>query len=242
MKKYPIAERFLSVQGEGLYTGTPMYFIRFAGCSVGKKISMPESDTLRRSVHDPTPIYREKCTIYDGREFICDTDFRTKEVMTVDEIVASIPTGVRRICLTGGEPLDQPLSPLLDVLAFHDDNHLVHLETSGTKDIESAYESFDFADTRPEDDGGWIWLTVSPKYGALPKMLRWANEIKLLVDGAFDASKLPVEVLEHDLVWIQPVNELNEIDQTNLQRCLKLLQEHPSWRLSMQAHKIWKVR
>lgn len=242
MKKYPIAERFLSVQGEGLYTGTPMYFIRFAGCSVGKKITTEEGDALRCSVLDSVPIYREKCTIYDGREFICDTDFRTKEVMTVDEIVASIPTDVRRVCLTGGEPLDQPLSPLLDVLAFHARNISVHIETSGTKDIVGAYESFSYADLRPEDDGGWIWLTVSPKKGALPLMLRQASEIKLLVDGGFDVSKLPTEVLEHDLVWIQPVNELNEIDQTNLQRCLDLLREHPSWRLSMQAHKIWKVR
>jgi 7-carboxy-7-deazaguanine synthase len=32
---YPIAETFYSVQGEGYWTGTPAFFIRLAGCSVG---------------------------------------------------------------------------------------------------------------------------------------------------------------------------------------------------------------
>jgi len=35
---YIVAERFKSIQGEGLYAGTPMAFIRFVGCSVGKKV------------------------------------------------------------------------------------------------------------------------------------------------------------------------------------------------------------
>ncbi len=36
--KYPLAERFKAPQGEGLFTGTPMAFVRLVGCSVGKGV------------------------------------------------------------------------------------------------------------------------------------------------------------------------------------------------------------
>jgi 7-carboxy-7-deazaguanine synthase len=32
---YPVMEHFYSVQGEGVHTGKPAYFIRLAGCDVG---------------------------------------------------------------------------------------------------------------------------------------------------------------------------------------------------------------
>lgn len=238
MKKYPIAERFTSLQGEGLFTGTLMHFVRFAGCSVGKPNRTMAN--LNVSPTDELKVYREICTTYDGREFLCDTDFRTKEVLSVDEIIAGIPSNVGRVCLTGGEPLDQPLTPLMRQLC--DDDFLVHIETSGTKEIQSAYSEFHEADTGPEDDGGWVWITVSPKSGCLESMVTKANEIKLLVDEKFDVEKIPLLVRGHDLVWVQPVNEEFSIYDPNVRRCLDLVNRFPNFRLSMQMHKIWKVR
>ena len=34
MSRLPIQERFVSIQGEGLYTGTPSSFIRVSGCNL----------------------------------------------------------------------------------------------------------------------------------------------------------------------------------------------------------------
>ena len=85
--KYPVVERFKSLQGEGMYAGTPMAFIRFVGCSVGKKT----------------------CAF-------CDTDFvepltwRGGGEYTEDELLEWAQP-YRHICLTGGEPLDQDLEP-----------------------------------------------------------------------------------------------------------------------------------
>ena len=257
-KKYPIAERFLSVQGEGLYTGAQMYFIRFAGCSVGKKLSNEERASYasknpqfhekvamvqleKRSIDELIPVYTEKCCTYDGREFLCDTDFRTKETMTMQDIMASIPQGVARICLTGGEPLMHKIGSLLSFIGYSTAYEL-HIETSGTIDIKEVWEEYEEEDNDDRAGQNWLWITVSPKFGTKPEMLRLANEIKLLVDDNFSVDKIPKEVLEKSLVWLQPVNNENDIIDRNLQRCLQLQKEHPTWRISTQMHKIWKVR
>jgi 7-carboxy-7-deazaguanine synthase len=250
-KRYPIAEIFTSPQGEGLYTGTLMTFVRFAGCSVGKTIRDPK-EIERFCVVEGLrilPVYRERCTTYDGREFLCDTDFRTKDVLTVKEIIARIPAGVGHICLTGGEPMMHDLLPLMDGLRsrmadllevpHYAGQHLgynppfIHVETSGTI---MAPDTWLF-------DEGDIWLTVSPKLGVLDDMISLADEVKILVDSKFDESKLPMSIHERiDCVWIQPVNAEWHISKQNMDCVLALQKKHPSWRISTQMHKIWGVR
>jgi len=114
-QRFPISETFISPQGEGLWTGTLMQFIRFAGCSVGKK-----------------PFGTGNCRTVDGRKFDCDTDFSRTKFMTVDEISTEC-AGLTHVCLTGGEPLDHYITELVDRLIF--EGHMVHLETSGTKPL-----------------------------------------------------------------------------------------------------------
>ena len=245
-KKYPVAEIFNSPQGEGQYTGTLMTFIRFAGCSVGKKLTpgLRQGWMNRQSVFAERieiPIYTEQCCTYDGRPFLCDTDFRTKEVLTVGQIIERIPKGMEHVCLTGGEPLIHDLEPLVTRLKemFDDDlgvkYHMpcIHVETSGTID----WPEYDF-------DTGYIWLTVSPKFGVLEEMLEFADEVKILVDENFDESKLPA-VMQNSWagnVYIQPINAEFAIDDKNMQRVLELQKKHPSWKISSQMHKIWHVR
>lgn len=259
-KKYPIAEMFCSPQGEGLYAGAMMQFVRLAGCSVGKKLRAAEADLWMQrhpSFHDAPlyndlgrvsgtastdqlQIYTEKCTTYDGREFLCDTDFRTKAVLTAEEIIARIPDGVERICLTGGEPLNHDLTQLLE-LAW---NKMldVHIETSGTVPIQKAYPSFDVCMLLGESVEGWIWLTVSPKLGVLDEMLGLASEVKFLVNAEFDPEKIPEAAKHKALFYIQPINEEFTVNQDNLRLCLELQKKYPHWRISNQSHKIWNVR
>jgi len=82
---YSVVEHFRSIQGEGTHTGVPMTFIRFRGCSVGKKIC-----------HG------------------CDTAFeeidfwRGGGMLSIGQILDLCDKGPRWVSLTGGEPLDQP--------------------------------------------------------------------------------------------------------------------------------------
>lgn len=103
---FHIAERFKSVQGEGIYAGTPMAFIRFVGCSVGKRV----------------------CAA-------CDTDFdkpytwKNGGVFSADQLLEWAKP-FHHVCLTGGEPFDNNLEDIFAVMS--DNDIMVHVETSGT--------------------------------------------------------------------------------------------------------------
>ena len=238
-RKYPIAEIFTSIQGEGYWTGQLMTFIRFGGCSVGK----PIAEGIKKAAG--LSVYTEMCTLYDGRKFPCDTDFRTKEVLTEEQILSLIPPRVKHVCFTGGEPLIHYLQDLIDTIRPL--GIMPHIETSGTIPLGASIPQWgaeSMFSIGPEQWRGETqpWLTVSPKQSCLDWVIKQANEIKLLVDEQFAVERLPEAVANHHLVWLQPVNFEKSLHNDNLQRCIKLLHEYPTWRLSIQAHKVLGVR
>jgi len=219
---YPIAEIFTSVQGEGQWTGTRMTFVRLAGCTVGKpygKLDKPNG----------LEIYQEKCTLWDGREFPCDTNYKKTATMTVEQILNEVGDEVR-VCITGGEPLMHDLLPLLT--ALHKARKMIHLETSGTISLEPVRSDVD-------------WITVSPKQGVLQSSLMIADEVKFLIDERFQKEVFEQEMkglLVRGRIWFQPVNGLHEIDDHNLKLCQDLQATYKSARISVQMHKWLKVR
>ncbi len=200
-----------------------MTFIRLAGCSVGRPRKTENSS-------EGFPDYIETCRTWDGRSFLCDTDFRAREVLSPEQILDNVPEGVERICLTGGEPLNHNLEPLVKHAAER--RLTVHVETSGT--VELPAWAFDLI-PRP-------WVTVSPKCGVRPAVVSRANEIKLLVDQQFSLERARALVANHPLVYLQPINAEHELDRANVERCLSLLAQEPRWRMSTQLHKVWRVR
>lgn len=235
--RYPVAERFHAPQGEGLYAGTQMAFIRMVGCSVGKGV----------------------CTA-------CDTDFdRVLPDMgggmyTEAELV-QWATPCRHICITGGEPLDRDLRPLLR--AAHDANILCHVETSGTVHPDwldpkvQAREPGTHAVGLPRDDSSdiynwrWagLWVTVSPKPGYHEGVvLHMADEVKVILGGLGDGAGWPTveDALrwadQRSLVYVQPRNFKHLVDETSLRSALDVVAQHPQLRLSVQLHKFIGVR
>lgn len=219
----PIAEHFHSLQGEASWAGTPMHFIRTAGCSVGKPVRHDDP-----SSEYPFPILKTgapawKCHTYDNRPFWCDTDFARREDLSIDDLLDE--TWERHVCITGGEPFlhTDRLGYLIEECARRDIQ--VHFETSGT--IE------------------WLpvaWICVSPKAGCLPSMIHYADEIKLLVDPQFDLALVPPEVTNHPNVWVQPINDELAVRQSNVQIAMEVLRVRPQWKLSVQLHKFLGLR
>lgn len=225
---YPVSEMFLSPQGEGMFAGVMMWFIRLAGCTVGKPFPKEMYSGLGE-MSPQFPIYTEKCTLYDGREFPCDTDYRVNSRLPTANILDAIPGDIERVCITGGEPLmHNHLKYLVEAIrrSHPSFKRMVHLETSGT--IRRVLDL----------PASGLWITVSPKKGCLPEVVGVANEIKLLVDEYFDWDKVPDFIKQHATIYIQPVNGEHTVNVDNLRRCRELQARFPRLRLSLQLHKV----
>jgi 7-carboxy-7-deazaguanine synthase len=144
--------------------------------------------------------------------------------MTLDEIVAELKRHSPRcgwVILTGGEPALQIDPPLLERL--HGEGYELAVETNGSVAL-------------PE---GIDWITVSPKVAEHAIRQLRAHEVKY-VRGHGQA--IPKTVVTADHYLVSPAFAGDEVDRAALGWCIRLVEENPPWRLSMQQHKIWRVR
>lgn len=230
MKKWPIAETFKSVQGEGLYAGTPMFFIRLAGCNVGKYLRDFNDQVAlaggREDFHLIQSTAHSMCCTVTGEKFVCDTDYHTKELRTAESLIEEA-AGLKHVCITGGEPfLHKDLAELVEQL--EESFFKVHIETSGTLEI-------------PADGFYECWVTCCPKAGYLEENDHLIDEWKLLWSPGCDLTEW-LKKLEDKLVYIQPVNYVNHVDNVVLDQVLDFVIAHPFTRLSPQLHKFLGVR
>jgi 7-carboxy-7-deazaguanine synthase len=218
---YEVAEKFKSIQGEGCYAGTPMAFIRFVGCSVSKTV----------------------CAA-------CDTDYEVALPYVgggtySPEFLVQWAGAYKHVCLTGGEPFDQDLEPLLRSFHLLSDPPLIHVETSGT-----VFPNF-------TPIGAWrerMWICVSPKPGYRDDMIALADEIKVIVPGLgvlrngmcigwpTIGDALHWALTMGKTVFLQPRNDKHDLNMTNLRMVQTLIQEYPQLRLSVQLHKLLHVQ
>ena len=201
---YFVNEIFTSLQGEGYWTGTPMVFLRFAGCN----LRCPFCDTAHTSPSTPMSL--------------------DELLKAVAEISPLTPFGrndnVRRICITGGEPGLQVDAALID--ALHGAGFTIHVETNGTCPLPPGID----------------WVTLSPKEdfvaGAGPVLSR-ADELKLVFTGDAAPERWLSFPSEHH--FLQPCYDAVS-GTSNVGETVSYILSHPSWRLSLQTHRILGLR
>ena len=180
------------------------------------------------------------CNLWTGREAdrasaicdFCDTDFvgvgpdggKFGTADALADAVASRWPGDSRarrfVVCTGGEPLLQLDSAAIE--ALHARGFAVAVETNGTL-------------TPPP---GLDWICVSPKARAT-LVLRRGHELKLVFPQP-DLDPAVFEPLDFGEFFLQPMDgpALLENTQIALEYCLA----HPRWRLSLQTHKMLRIR
>ena len=187
---------YWTVNGEGAHTGQQMVFLRLAGCSVG----CPE----------------------------CDTDYSVSERVSVATLVERVRSVAPErfhithpwVWITGGEPTDHDLQPLIDALQ----PWRVALAESG----HNGQQHFD----------GLSWRSVSPHrrieglYGSEVKMiprlgsLTWSD----VEDHAMWATNFAYR-------WVQPLAGSTDEQQ----RCIDFCLRTPGVQMSSQAHLGWNI-
>jgi len=174
---YAVKECFLTLQGEGVQSGSRAVFLRFAGCNLW---SGREQD---RATAD--------CRF-------CDTDFVGTngegggKFGSAEELAGRVANlwgngeQQRLVVITGGEPMLQLDDALVD--ALHARGFRVAVETNGTLPAV----------------GGVDWICVSPKAGT-DVVQRAGNELKLVwPQEGIDPVELETWSFDHFLV--QPMD------------------------------------
>ena len=235
---YVIKEIFATLQGEGHHAGTPAVFVRFAGCNMWSGSESTRSVDASRNA--------ASCALW------CDTDFVGGDRMGGEELakrVVSIAqetnmlSGLPLIVFTGGEPLLQLDAALLTTLrlslAAVDAAPKFAIETNGRTELSVA--------VRAELD----WVCVSPKGSPEQLIVHEGDELKVIYPAYhpedfersrgtlrfahwyLQAEATPLAVDGTSL----PVGETRlqaEVMQTAAAYCMR----NPSWKLSVQIHKV----
>jgi organic radical activating enzyme len=130
LNPFRINEIFLSVQGEGIHVGERTVFVRLYGCPL-------------------------RCVWCDQPEALTTSGVGRFDTMTPEAVLDRVRSfeSVRRLCLTGGEPLIAPtesLAWLLDELRAA--GWWISVETSGARVVEPLLDRIDFWTISPKGE------------------------------------------------------------------------------------------
>jgi 7-carboxy-7-deazaguanine synthase len=218
---YVVKEIFYTLQGEGQNAGRPAVFCRFSGCNLW----------TGREADRHTAVCQ-----------FCDTDFVgvgpdggkfADAELLAEAVLSRWPTitggraagGRPLVVCTGGEPLLQLDAAAID--ALHRRGFAVAVETNGTQQAPAGLDH----------------ICVSPK-AAAPLVLTRGHELKLVYPQREpDAQPERFASLDFDAFFLQPMDTGEEPGtRANTEAALSYCLAHPQWRLSLQTHKLLRIR
>jgi len=212
--KYSIAEKFVSINGEGTRAGELAVFIRFSRCNLS-------------------------CTYCDTKW--ANTDGCETEQLSPEQIAGYVyGTGVKNVTLTGGEPLlQEELYTLIEMLS--EQGNSVEIETNGSISIAELsgkkYRPIFTLDYKLPDSGMESAMELG-NYSYLQ-----AEDTVKFVSGSLSDLERAVEIIEkYELtkkcsVYISPV--FGNIDPADIVEFMKDKRLN-GVKLQLQLHKfIW---
>jgi organic radical activating enzyme len=225
---YRVKEIFATLQGEGHHTGTAAVFVRFVGCNMWSG----RSETRLADAENN----RAACALWCDTDFVGGTSMSLGELMTqVDRVArdAGMAGAQHLVVFTGGEPLLQLDVALLDSLREWSPTALLAIETNGRTTLESEVaERLD-------------WVCVSPKGAPDQLVVREGDELKLVWPAYSPEVFTPEKSgLRFTHWYLQPEAAAeSEVGESQLQpdvmaKAADYCIGHPTWRLSIQTHKI----
>ena len=237
--------------------GTPMILLRLHGCSVGCTFC----DTKETWATGDAALTQRRATLGEARgtnALWVELDTEALVEAVCDERERNAP-GAEWVLLTGGEPAEQPIRPLVG--ALHRSGLKVALETSGTARghlSDDSSQLLEASDGSPRSPHGGAshetsgescdFVCCSPKIGnpagrpVLPDVVRGADEIKMVIGRASDIESFEGFIREHGLadmskLSLQPMSESRRATELCMAAALRL-----GCRVSIQTHKMIDVR
>lgn len=156
----------------------------------------------------------------------CDTDFERGVKKTIDEILNEIePYECKWIIWTGGEPTLQLNDTVVAI--FKERGYLQAIETNGTRNVPKGVD----------------YITCSPKqeFERVRELIPEVDELRFPIqkgDPLPDVNILP----KAKYYFLSPIFDNNNLIQENIDYCVYLVKQNPSWALSLQIHKLIGIR
>lgn len=156
----------------------------------------------------------------------CDTDFAYGKEMNVAEILDEIGQfGCKWIIWTGGEPTLQLTDEIVDFFKRH--GFLQAIETNGTRKVPAGID----------------YITCSPKldFAKIRERIPVVDELRFPMekgDPLPDVSVLP----QAERYLLSPIFDGQTVIPENVDYCVALIKQNPTWALSLQTHKLIGIR
>jgi len=156
----------------------------------------------------------------------CDTEFESGTELSLDDIVKWLnlnSNNCKEITWTGGEPTDQLTKEIVNY--FKDLGYYQAIETSGLNPVP---EGIDF-------------ICVSPKVAEHVIKKNFPEGVTELRYVRHKGQSIPEPSIKAKHYWLSPHSDGFNINSDNLKHCIELCKSNPTWKLSLQNHKIWNV-
>lgn len=220
--KLRIAEVFASIQGEGIWVGTPSTFVRVSGCNL-------------------------RCVWCDTPYASWSPEGPTQELDEIVDLIEGL--GVEHVVLTGGEPM--LFDPIVDLAArLKALGHTITIETAGTVHRELPCDlmsiSSKLSNSTPGVETGWVDRHEAARTNVevLSRLIQgYDHQLKFVVnpdEGLGDLSEIEdllskLPPVRADRILLMPEGTDSQTLARRMQALVPVAMER-GWRLSPRLH------